>query len=245
MTIKCTIFFLLLINILPAADPQPNHLIVDGLLKKHVKNNSVDYKSFLLDRVVLQVYLKQFETVIIKNLTRNEKLALYINAYNAFTIDLILENYKKPIKSIKDISSPWDTKFCNIGGVKFSLNEIENKFLREEFNEPRFHFAINCASISCPPLQPFAYFPDKLDDQLTEATTNFMKNPLGVNILNKKLEVSKIFDWYKADFETKESNATSFIFKYLSKEQKENLPELNKITLSYQKYNWNLNDIKQ
>jgi hypothetical protein len=245
MTIKCTVLFLLLINILHAADPQPNHLIFDGLLKKNVKNNSVDYKNFLLDRVVLQVYLKQFETVIIKKLNRNEKLALYINAYNAFTIDLILENYNKPIKSIKDISSPWDTKFCNIGGVKITLNEVENKFLREEFNEPRIHFAINCASISCPPLQPFAYLPDKIDDQLTEATTNFMRNPLGVIILNHKLEVSQIFDWYKADFQTKESNLISFIFKYLSKEQKENLPELNKITLGYQKYNWNLNDIKQ
>ena len=245
MIAKYTLLFIFTFTLALAKEPQPDHLIFDGLLKKYVKGDRVDYTSFLADRKELQLYLKQFDSVIINNLSKNEQLVLFINAYNAFTIDLILENYSKTLKSIKDIKTPWDLKYCTIGRAMYSLNEIENKFLREIFKEPRIHFVINCASISCPPLPSHAFFADKIDSQLTEATTNFMKNPIGVKVNKEKLEISAIFNWFNADFESKELKTISFIISYLPLEVQKKLPDLNKILVTYQEYNWNLNDFKK
>lgn len=220
----------------------PNHTIFDELLKKYVVGDRVNYQGFQSDIKLLREYLKQFETIEVKDFNKNEKLALYINAYNAFTIELILKNYDKSLKSIKDIKSPWDIKFCNMGGILYSLNDIENKFLREQLKESRIHFAINCASISCPPLQPYAFFADKIDDQLNEVTKKFMMNPLGVIINKDTMEVSQIFNWFKGDFETKDKSVTSYITQYLPVETQNKLLEFKNIKLKYQEYNWKLNE---
>lgn len=232
-----TLFLLLLLGqINTFAEQLPDHMLWDALLKKHIKTNGIDYESFLKDKKNLEVYLKQFESISLKNVTEKEQLALFINAYNAFTIELILSNYSSTLKSIKDIKTPWDNKIYNIGGTKYSLNEIEHKFLRENLKEPRIHFAINCASISCPPLQPYAFLPDQIESQLSEVTTKFINSPEGVRITENKIEISQIFNWFKKDFETEKTTLTNFISKFLNPSI-----DISKHKISYIDYNWNLN----
>jgi len=211
-----------------------DHSIWDELLKKHVKENGlVDYKDFKNDREKLDKYLKVLSS---KNPSEdwgaNELLAYYINLYNAYTVDLILRNY--PVKSIKDIDSPWTEEFVKVGDTEISLGGIENSVLRK-MNEPRIHFAINCASISCPKLMNWAYTADKIDKQLDEATKEFInsdKNEISAN----SAKLSSIFDWYKKDYT--ESGMT--IIEYVNQYSNTKINSGTKIT--YKDYNWDLND---
>ena len=237
--------FLLLPHLLVADEVKVDHSAFDVLLKKYVVDDRVDYQKFLADKNALELYLKQLDTIDYKKLNNNEQLALFINAYNAYTISLILDNYSDKLKSIKDLKSPWDTKFCRIGGEKFSLNDIENKFLREQLKEPRIHFAINCASISCPPLQKFAFQGDLIESQLMEVTKKFINSPFGVKINGQNLELSQIFNWFKKDFEKNGISLVSFIYQYFNLETQKTLPDISKITISYQEYQWNLNDVNK
>jgi hypothetical protein len=211
-------------------------MLWDALLKKHVKENCVNYENFRKDKKELEIYLKQFESIILKNYNEKEQLALFINAYNAFTIDLILTHYTSTLKSIKDIKNPWGNKICNIGGTNYSLDEIEHQFLREKLKEPRIHFAINCASISCPPLQPYAFLPDKIDTQLTEVTIKFINSPQGTKITDDKIEISQIFNWFKKDFDSEKATVTTFISNYLKPTK-----DISKHKIIYLEYDWNLN----
>ena len=174
-----------------------------------------------------------------KNWSPEEKLTYWINAYNAFTVKLIVDHY--PIKSIKDIggsvvmlNSAWDIKFFNIGGVNFDLNTIEHEIIRKEFNEPRIHFAINCASISCPNLRNEAYEVDKLEYQLNDQTFSFLNDKSKNHITNEDSKLSKLFNWFKADFQ-KNGSLASFIKTYRSDFNAEN-------SIEYLDYNWGLNE---
>ena len=127
-------------------------------------------------------------------------MAYWINAYNAFTIKLILNNW--PVNNIKNIGneSPWDIEFIKIEDQTYNLNAIEHKILRKKFNDPRIHFAVNCASVSCPKLLNEAYNANKLDQQLTSRAKDFI-NKTSKNIIKEnKIIISNIFKWYKEDF---------------------------------------------
>lgn len=171
------------------------HQLWNELLEKHVsKNGNVNYKGFKQDQKDFYGYtyiLKlMYEHESFKTLSKEEKLAFWINAYNAFTVDLILRNY--PIKSIKDIKNPWKQRHWKLGNKWYNLDEIEHQILRK-MNEPRIHFAINCASISCPKLQNKAFTPESLDTQLTNATKEFLSDT-SKNIISKdRIKISKIF----------------------------------------------------
>ena len=212
-----------------------------NLLQQHVTEKGlVNYLGFIQDSVLLQKYLDELGTHIPgKNWTEREQLAYWINAYNAFTVKLILDNY--PLKSIKDITdglpminSPWDIKFFKIGKVDFDLNTIEHEILRKQFNEPRIHFAINCASFSCPKLRNEAYIASELEAQLDAQTSSFINNTDKNIINNKETKLSKIFDWFKLDF-SKKSDLLDYIKKYHLSLNQENKVE-------YLKYNWALNE---
>lgn len=213
-----------------------DHSIWDELLKKHVKENGlVDYKGFKNDRKKLDKYLKVLSS---KNPSEdwgaNELLAYYINLYNAYTVDLILRNY--PVKSIKDIDSPWTEEFVKVGDTEISLGGIENSVLRK-MNEPRIHFAINCASISCPKLMNWAYTADKIDKQLDQATKEFInsdKNEISAN----SAKLSSIFDWYKKDY----TESGMSIIEYVNQYSNTKINSGTKIT--YKDYNWDLNEAK-
>lgn len=203
-------------------------------LGKYVtENGNVNYDKIKENKVELNAIISQF----IKNQptgkwNKKEKLAYYINLYNVNTLKIVVDNY--PIKSIKDIDKVWDKKFISLGKVKISLGYIEHNILRK-MEEPRIHFAINCASFSCPKLFNEAFLPATLDKQLETATKNFI-NDKNKNTLNKDdVKISEIFKWFKEDFTTKTTTVIDFFNNYSAIKIEPNA------TLSYIDYNWSLN----
>lgn len=224
-----------------------SHTSYDGLLQKYVdEKGMVDYKGLGKERPKLKSYLKMIESnPPQKSWTENEKLAYWINAYNAFTLELILDNY--PVKSIKDIgatikipfvNTPWDIKFINIGDEEYDLNNLEHGIIRKEFEEPRIHFALVCAAVSCPKLQSRAYLPERLDAQLTKAAKDFLADPKKNEIKNgKKAVLSKLFNWYGGDF-TKKLSLEEYINQYSE-------TQLSKgADIDWKDYDWALNEQK-
>ncbi len=211
-----------------------NHDKWDQLLKKHVDaQGNVDYKNFKNDAGQLKNYLDYLANNPISNTAQKEEcLAYYINLYNAGTVQLILENY--PLESIKDIFRPWGKDRLMIGDDKYSLGEIEHEILRK-MDEPRIHFAINCASYSCPKLLNEAFTTSKIEEQLEKATSNFINDTTKNKITVNAIELSKIFKWYKGDF-TKKNSLIDYINKYSNTEILPN-PEIKYIT-----YDWRLNE---
>lgn len=211
-----------------------NHDTWNNLLNKYVSSQgNVDYKGFKTDTSTLNTYLKYLSNNKPSNSDSKEvKLAYWINAYNAFTVKLIIDNY--PVASIKDLGKPWDKKFINIGGETLSLNDIEHNILRK-MDEPRIHFAIVCASVSCPKLINSAFTAKKLEEQLTIATQEFLADTSKNIIKEKNIKISKIFKWFENDFKT-DGSVIDFINQYskttISKKAK----------TSYTEYNWNLNE---
>lgn len=217
-----------------------SHEIWDTLLRQHVsENGKVDYKGFIRDSVKFNQYLTLLSQhhPNDQNWSREEQMTYWINAYNAFTVKLIVDHY--PTKSIKDIkngipfvNTVWDIKFIKIEGRDYDLNNIEHGILRPKYKDPRIHMAINCASISCPKLFNRAYTADKLNEQLDEAARDFVNDDSKNKISADKPKVSSIFNWYGGDF----NNVIDFINKYAK-------TKINKgAKLEYLDYNWGLNE---
>lgn len=227
------------------AEHPPPHGLWDQLLKAHVtEEGMVDYKGIIADREKLETYLHLLSTHAPdrERWSREERLAYWINAYNAFTIKLIIDHY--PLKSIQDlnpslyipgINTVWHKEFFEIGGVKTSLDEIEHGILRKQFEEPRIHFAINCASISCPPLRREAYSAAILDQQLEHQARRFINDPSRNKISQDLIQVSPIFSWFLNDFTT-EGDLRTFLNRY------SDVPVSKRTKIEYLKYNWELND---
>jgi hypothetical protein len=220
-----------------------SHAPLTELLKKHVSaKGQVNYKGFIKDSLLLNQYLKQLSDNAPQNSwSREDQLAYWINAYNAFTVQLIIRNY--PLKSIKDIGSkvkipfvntPWDLKFIRIGKEKFDLNNIEHSILREKFKEPRIHFAIVCASVSCPRLLNEAYEGHKLNQQLDAQSRDFINEKSRNIITANAVQFSQIFNWFRGDF-TRNGTLTDFINRYSNVKINKNA------RISFLDYNWNLN----
>lgn len=211
-----------------------NHFIFNDLLQKHVSiNGNVNYNGFKKDKTTLKNYISLLSQSMPNNSwTKEDQLAYWINAYNALTIDLILRNH--PLKSIKDIKKPWDQRLWKFGEKWINLNDIEHQILRK-MNEPRIHFAIVCASFSCPKLQNKAFIATDLETQLTKVTTDFLQDKNRNVISANSLKLSKIFKWFSKDFKT-EGSIINFINQYL--ENKVNTTA----NISYLDYNWSLNN---
>ena len=219
-----------------------------NLLQKHVgKDGLVDYPGFIADKDKLQAYLTLLsENPPSKNWTDNDKIAYWLNAYNAFTIKLIIDHY--PLKSIKDIgpkhqiifiNTPWDIKFFKIGGKTMTLNRIEHRILRKECREPRIHFALNCASLSCPKLRREAYDGARLDAQLTDQAKEFLSDISRNQLSAKNPKLSAIFSFYGNDIKKWSGKSIIvFINQYAPIKIDENAE------LDYLDYNWNLNGKK-
>ncbi|WGD33559.1 DUF547 domain-containing protein [Olleya sp. YS] len=211
-----------------------NHSRWNTLLQKYVSEQGhVNYQKFKNDKTSLALYIDTLsENVPTDDWSRAEKLAYWINAYNALTVDLIVKNY--PIESIKDIKDPWEQRLWKLGNKWYNLDEIEHKILRK-MDEPRIHFAIVCASYSCPKLQNTAFTAENLDAQLTNATKEFLSDTKRNEITKNKLKLSKIFRWFDDDFK-QNGSLIDFINTYTTT----NISEDAKI--SYKDYNWDLND---
>ena len=227
-----------------AADPV-SHALFDQLVKKHVDAKGlVNYKGFKSDEKQLKTYLD----LLAKNpptdkWSQNEQIAYWINAYNANTIQLILNHY--PVKSIKDIGSsikipfvntPWDIKFIKVGSETYDLNWIEHSTLRKKFADNRIHFALVCAARSCPKLRNEAYTAAKLDAQLDDQGSDFLNNPVKNAITPQKASLSKYFDWYKGDWKEDNKSVEYWVNKYAK-------TKINKDTqIAFLDYNWSLNE---
>ena len=244
-----------------------NHAAWDALLKRHVvvaQNGSstrVDYAGFHADRSALQAYLDGLSSVTqteYRGWTREQQLAFLINAYNAFTVALVLTRYPD-LKSIKDLGSflrsPWKKEFFMLLGAERSLDAVEQGLIRAPgaFDEPRIHFAVNCASIGCPMVRDNAYVPERLDSQLEESVRRFLgdRSRNRYDPASDKLEVSRIFEWYKADFE-KGNRGISSLPEFLARyadfladgAAARALVRQGQAKIRYLDYDWNLNDSK-
>lgn len=223
-----------------------SHEIWNGLLKKYVDDRGlVNYTTFkAIDVKTLDRYLDLLSAnAPADGWGREEKLAYWLNAYNAFTVKQILDKY--PTTSI--ISSqlqlvapggPFSKKYFRIGGQEMSLNNIEHDVVRKQFNEPRIHFALVCAAVSCPKLRNEAYVAARLDAQLTDQARDFVNDPTKNAIARNRVSLSKIFDWYASDFGKSTDDVLRFINQFASTKTDPGAK------VSYLAYNWDLNDQK-
>lgn len=205
---------------------------LDAFLGKYVSTGgNVRYASIKANRNELDAIIAEFkQTDVTSSWSKNEQLAFWINAYNIFTIKLIVDNY--PTTSITKIAAkPWEKKIVTIGTKTYSLDYVENGIIRKQFNEPRIHFALNCASESCPILLNKAYKESNLNSLLTSQTKKFLNDTSKNSFSKKEAKISKIFDWYKADF----PDVMGFIKKYHSMDY---TPK----TIAYMEYSWELNN---
>jgi len=229
------------------------HKLLNEVLKTHVVvkqfQSFVNYKKLKKKPETLEKYLRILSAVKQKefnSFSKDQRLAFLINAYNAFTLKIIIDNY--PVKSIIDIGSlfksTWKKKFFILLEKESHLDNIEHNLIRKNFNEPRIHFAVNCASIGCPSLLNAAFEARKLDTQLEASAKNFLSNEKKNYFKNKKLKISKIFKWYGEDFVKKFGSVEKFIAPYLSKNKREQKNIANKkYPLGWTDYDWKLNDI--
>jgi hypothetical protein len=175
----------------------------DALLRAHVDaEGRLDYAGFGKERGSLDAFLAEVARADLSSLGRPELLAVLINAYNACTVRLILDGTREGRwpASIRDLPDPWGRKLCALGGETLSLDTIEHGLLRPLFRDSRIHAAVNCASRSCPPLAPWAYRGGHIDEQLRERLESMIDSDAHVRIDERRLRLSKIFDWYAADF---------------------------------------------
>ena len=218
---------ILLISLAPKSHAQnsvASHTFWTELLKAHVGvDGKVSYEGFVRDSVKLNAYLSELSSrPPTEKWSEQDQLAYWINAYNAFTIKLVVDYF--PVQGIKDIrkgipfvSSVWDIKFMAIGGQKMSLNDVEHKILRKKFQDPRIHFAIVCASRSCPKLRNEAFVAENLDQQLHEQAVDFINDPDKNHFEEEEIQISSIFNWFEKDF-TKEMGLKEYIRKYAKRD---------------------------
>lgn len=241
------------------------HAPWDALVKREIvvspdgNSSRVNYAGFRREQAALATYLASLSAVTAaeyQSWPRDERLAFLINAYNAFTIKLVLTRYPE-LKSIKDLGSllqsPWKQQFFTLLGEKRSLDDVEHRMIRAPgaFDEPRIHFALNCASVGCPMLREEAYVATRLDAQLESSTRRF----LGDRTRNRydpaagRLELSSIFDWYKGDFEKGVGGSASvaqFVARYAEllagDAAGQALVRRGTLPTRYLDYDWSLND---
>jgi hypothetical protein len=226
------------------SDHAPSNQLYTKILQKYVNSSGlVNYKGLKNDKAEFEQYLKLLsDTPPSDKWNNNEKKAYWINAYNAFTLKLIVDNY--PVKSIKDIgpsiqipfvNTPWQKEFFKIGGQDMKLDRIEHDILRKQFNDPRIHFTLVCASRSCPKLRNEAYEAARLDEQLNDQGRAFLADRSKNIITPDKLQLSKIFSWFKGDF-TKNGSLIDFLNRFSA-------AKINKdADIDHLSYNWNLNE---
>ena len=243
------------------------HAAWTSLLKKHVvlldggKASQLRYAGMAADGVALKGYLAALSAVSASQFdafSKPQQQAFLINAYNAYTVDLVLTRYPK-LNSIKDLGSllqsPWKQKFVPLLGATTSLDGIEHDMLRVRgrYDDPRVHFAVNCASVGCPMLREEAYVAERLDAQLEEQAQRFVsdRSRNRWNPASGRLEVSKIFDWYGEDFNLGHRGIASlpgFLARYADRLadaplDRERIAAL-KVPVSFLDYDWRLNDAK-
>lgn len=235
------------------------------LLGRVVSGDRVDYRTLKARRELLDAVAREFGAVSevqLQRWNRAEQLAYWINAYNLFTLQAIVDHYPiqngffslEPRNSIRQIDGVWTELTFTAGGRPLTLDDIEHRILRPRFDDPRIHFAINCASASCPVLDDEPYRADRLDEQLDEATRRFLGSSRGLEVDDRTLRVSKIFDWYGEDFVARfasrvpgegrsKERAARGVVSTFGPPQAQRLARNADTRVEFLDYDWSLNDI--
>lgn len=240
----------------PAFAFDHSHRTWTSVLKKYQNTQGlVYYEKLKVDAQAnkshpLNLYLAEIQKVSLpeyESWSENQKKAFLINSYNATTIKLIVDHY--PVASIKKIGGffkkPWSIEFFSLFGGKIkSIDPIEHEWLRPKFKDCRVHAAVNCASISCPPLRNEAFVAEKLDVQLDEQMAVWLNDSTRNQIYAQKklFELSKIFDWYKKDFDSWGGGVVAVVRRYSKSQISDEVAS--QIQLKYLDYNWALNEAK-
>ena len=241
-----------------AVDGPFSHSALDSVLHQFVDEAGyVDYKALKSNRSDLDRYVQSLADVSPKSHpgrfpVREEKLAYWINAYNALVLSAVLDAY--PVGSVKDIkylSGFFNRTWFTVGGESYTLNGIEHDILRDEFKEPRIHAAINCASVGCPRLRAAAFLPEGLDGQLEKVMFDFLNEARNVTIDQQAgvVRLSKILEWFEADFTgwlaqsegAENPDIVDYVARYLPEEKSRLLRETD-FGIAYYDYDWLLND---
>jgi hypothetical protein len=224
----------------------------DRLLARHVvvskgRHNRVRYGALAgADRKGLDAFIAGSAALAISRYPRREQLAYWINLYNALTVKVVLDHL--PVRSIKDISispglfasGPWGAKLVTVEGEQLSLDDIEHRILRPIWRDNRIHYAVNCASVGCPDLQRSAFTAARTDDQLDQAARDYVNSPRGVSITGRAITVSRIYDWYIADFGNTEQGVIDHLLRHARPELARRIREIGR--LDGTAYDWSLND---
>ncbi len=228
-----------------------SHRQWDALLKEYTRSKDgstwVDYRSLSKSPSRLTGYLQELGSVsrpVYESWQPAQQLAFLINAYNAWTIQLILNHY--PIGSILDIEEPWKQPVVRLWGQAISLDLLEHGLIRSEFDEPRIHFAVNCAARSCPPLRMEAFEPSRLEEQLEDSARQFLEDEQSNRVEEGSARVlvhlSRIFEWYGDDFRSRYGGVLPFVAPRISRDpQIKSLIREGKVEVRYLEYDWGLN----
>ncbi len=229
------ILFLAVTTLTNAQDVTTFFSKTNVFLKMNVSSGKVDYQSIKNDATLLNEALEIAAKIDVSKETITSQKAFWINAYNLSLIKGIVSKY--PIKSPLDIAGLFDKGTYTITGKKFTLNDIENKMIREKYHDPRVHFVLVCGANGCPPIINAVYLPETLEEQLSKQAKLALNNPnfIKVNSASKKVELSQIFEWYKDDFISKGKNEIEFINQYRDSKIDTNYK------VSYYIYDWTLN----
>ena len=228
-----------------------SHAELTRVLQQHVKGNRFDYAGLQRDSSGLESYLARSAMVSHETFdgwSDDEQLAYLINLYNAATLKLVIDHY--PINSIKDIGgllgNPWKMPVVQLFGERVTLNHIEHDWLRAKYQEPRIHFAVNCASLGCPALRNEAFRGTVLDRQLTEQGQAFLRDVSKnrVDVANRTLHLSPIFHWFKGDFTAQAGSPEAFIAPYFEPDLRRQI-ERETFRIARTDYDWDLNDVAQ
>ncbi len=232
-----------------AAPADPAHARLGAVLARFVTNGLVDYAALRADPGDLDAYLDsvaKVEAGEFADWSRNERLALLLNLYNAQTLRLILDHY--PVKSIRRIGllpgAAWKKATVRWGGNTISLDDLEHRILRPGYREPRIHFALVCAAKGCPPLRSEPYQAAKLDAQLDDQARQFLTNAAKNRFDAKehRLWLSPIFDWYGEDFGAGSEDLIRYVATYLSPDTRSQLSAAASVKVGFTDYDWSLNE---
>ncbi len=216
----------------------------DALLHRIVKKGRVDYLSLKKDHLALDAFLDSLKKAKLKGASKDEQLAFWINAYNAGCLKLVLTHILgrgpmgRDLEGVLKVSGFFKKREIDIAGTMLSLDAIETN--GRKLGDPRIHFAVNCASVSCPPLRGAAWTAKGLDQALTQAAENYLASPQGLRIVKDGVKVSKIFKWYQKDFGGIKG-VRAFLMRYAPKAAKEKLAG----SIGWLDYNWSLNRLSK
>ncbi len=237
----------------PRSTLSVDHGLWDGFLGRYVRVspdgiNRVGYAGVrAADRQALDAYLGTLQQTPVSRLARTPQRAFWINLYNALTVQVILDHY--PVRGIRDIDisgffadGPWGKKLVTVEGEALSLDDIEHRILRPLWQDPRTHYAVNCASLGCPNLQARAYTPENLEGLLEKGARDYINHPRGVQVRDGRLIVSSLYAWFQADFGGDETGVIEHLRQYAAPELRRRLETVSHI--DDDAYDWSLNDYR-